>query len=416
MSFFFLSFFFKPNFIARRYLRSAVHQLQPGLLQKNQTALGTAMQKSINLKKKRQWNGVHCWFCFCLFWKQRPGRRCDLSTDGERFKSIWGGTTTRSSRNTFSMSSMQAWRSMPKSMKVHSIPSRLYSSCSSTNMWWLKNCCSFSLVKLMHSCSKPLNCVGRTVRSSASSRHTTQDGTTTTTTTTTNNKERPENQSLVGFFFAPFFFLNSADMFQRRLGVGVSFWNKRRFARPFFFSKRSECTCRKASYLESNFVFDLDFPSFRSYPPTPPLSLALERRDWIEVEVVPERRIGDSTFSMSSIQAWRSMPKSMKTQSIPSRLYSSCSSTNMWWLKNCCSFSLVKLMQSCSKPLNCGDRGFPKHSQIMKYPPKKKERKTPKPITETKENVGFARIRLATGWSFDVLPEGVESTGSQHSW
>lgn len=58
-------------------------------------------------------------------------------------------------------------------------------------------------------------------------------------------------------------------MFQRRLGVGVSFWNKRRFARPFFFSKRSECTCRKASYLESNFVFDLDFPSFRSYPPTP---------------------------------------------------------------------------------------------------------------------------------------------------
>ena len=48
MSFFFLSFFFKPNFIARRYLRSAVHQLQPGLLQKNQTALGTAMQKSIN--------------------------------------------------------------------------------------------------------------------------------------------------------------------------------------------------------------------------------------------------------------------------------------------------------------------------------------------------------------------------------
>jgi len=33
--------------------------------------------------------------------------------------------------------------------------------------------------------------------------------------------------------------------------------------------------------------------------------------------------------------------------------YSSCSSTNMWWLKNCCSFSLVKLMQSCSKVLNC---------------------------------------------------------------
>lgn len=57
------------------------------------------------------------------------------------------------------------------------------------------------------------------------------------------------------------------------------------------------------------------------------------------------------TFSIRSIQASKSIPKSMKTQLIPSFLYSSCSSTNMWWLKNCCSFSLVKLMQSCSKPL-----------------------------------------------------------------
>ena len=57
---------------------------------------------------------------------------------------------------TFSMSSMQAARSIPKSMNVHSMPSFLYSSCSSTNMWWLKNCCSFSLVKLMHSCSRLL--------------------------------------------------------------------------------------------------------------------------------------------------------------------------------------------------------------------------------------------------------------------
>ena len=57
---------------------------------------------------------------------------------------------------TFSMSSMQAAKSMPKSMKAHSIPSLLYSSCSSTNMWWLKNCWSFSLVKLIHSCSNPL--------------------------------------------------------------------------------------------------------------------------------------------------------------------------------------------------------------------------------------------------------------------
>ncbi|KFV48920.1 hypothetical protein N328_02613, partial [Gavia stellata] len=58
---------------------------------------------------------------------------------------------------TFSMSSMQAARSIPKSMNSHSIPSFLSSSCSSTNMWLLKNCCSFSLVKLMHSCSRLLN-------------------------------------------------------------------------------------------------------------------------------------------------------------------------------------------------------------------------------------------------------------------
>ena len=47
---------------------------------------------------------------------------------------------------TFSMRSMQGWRSSPKSMKVHSIPSTLYSSCSRMNMVWLNNCWSFSLV------------------------------------------------------------------------------------------------------------------------------------------------------------------------------------------------------------------------------------------------------------------------------
>ena len=62
---------------------------------------------------------------------------------------------------TFSMRSMQGCRSRPKSMKTQSMPSRLYSSCSSTNMCWLKNCCSFSLVKLIHSCSKLLNCRGQ---------------------------------------------------------------------------------------------------------------------------------------------------------------------------------------------------------------------------------------------------------------
>ena len=52
---------------------------------------------------------------------------------------------------------MQAAKSMPKSMNSQMMPSFLYSSCSRTNMVWLKNCCSFSLVKLMHSCSKVLN-------------------------------------------------------------------------------------------------------------------------------------------------------------------------------------------------------------------------------------------------------------------
>merc|ERR1712051_342711 len=56
-------------------------------------------------------------------------------------------------------------------------------------------------------------------------------------------------------------------------------------------------------------------------------------------------------FSNMMIQAARSMPKSTMTQSIPSLTYSSCSTTNMWWLKNCWSFSLTKLMEICSKPL-----------------------------------------------------------------
>ncbi|KFZ53103.1 hypothetical protein N338_01048, partial [Podiceps cristatus] len=48
-------------------------------------------------------------------------------------------------------------RSIPKSIKVHSIPSFLYSSCSSTNMWWLKNCCSYLLEMLIHSGSRLLS-------------------------------------------------------------------------------------------------------------------------------------------------------------------------------------------------------------------------------------------------------------------
>merc|ERR1719394_1607042 len=56
-------------------------------------------------------------------------------------------------------------------------------------------------------------------------------------------------------------------------------------------------------------------------------------------------------FTNMMMAACKSIPKSTMTQSIPSLTYSSCSTTNMWWLKNCCSFSLTKLMEICSNPL-----------------------------------------------------------------
>merc|ERR1719511_84302 len=56
-------------------------------------------------------------------------------------------------------------------------------------------------------------------------------------------------------------------------------------------------------------------------------------------------------FSNMMMAAAKSMPKSTISQSIPSLTYSSCSTTNMWWLKNCWSFSFTKLMEICSKPL-----------------------------------------------------------------
>merc|ERR1719486_1636542 len=56
-------------------------------------------------------------------------------------------------------------------------------------------------------------------------------------------------------------------------------------------------------------------------------------------------------FSNMMMAAAKSIPKSTMTQSMPSCTYSSCSTTNMWWLKNCCSFSFTKLMEICSKPL-----------------------------------------------------------------
>src|SRR4051794_38831689 len=60
----------------------------------------------------------------------------------------WPRKTTM---KTLAMRSMVACESMPKLMKVHSIFSRLYSSCSRLNMWLLKNCCRRSFVKLMQS-------------------------------------------------------------------------------------------------------------------------------------------------------------------------------------------------------------------------------------------------------------------------
>merc|ERR1719495_2277000 len=56
-------------------------------------------------------------------------------------------------------------------------------------------------------------------------------------------------------------------------------------------------------------------------------------------------------FSNMMMAAAKSIPKSTMSQSMPSRTYSSCSTTNMWWLKNCWSFSFTKLMEICSKPL-----------------------------------------------------------------
>ena len=77
---------------------------------------------------------------------------CQRSEAGkaERFAQLW---TDREKERVYA-------NELPKSIKAHSMPSRVYSSCSRTNMWWLKNCCNFSFVKLMHSCSKLLNCGG----------------------------------------------------------------------------------------------------------------------------------------------------------------------------------------------------------------------------------------------------------------
>ena len=48
-----------------------------------------------------------------------------------------------------------SWLSL-NSMCSHWMRSLSYSACSSLKIWWTKNCCKFSLQKLMHSCSKLL--------------------------------------------------------------------------------------------------------------------------------------------------------------------------------------------------------------------------------------------------------------------
>lgn len=98
-----------------------------------------------------------------LVWCRCDGEQANYHQVHHRETCTWLHETTFNSSYcyvvevTFSSRSIQAWRSRPKSMKVHSIPSRLYSSCSRINIWWLKNCCNFSFVKLIHSCSKLLN-------------------------------------------------------------------------------------------------------------------------------------------------------------------------------------------------------------------------------------------------------------------
>lgn len=60
----------------------------------------------------------------------------------------------------------------------------------------------------------------------------------------------------------------------------------------------------------------------------------------------PIYEVSECTFSIKSMQAYKSIPKSINSQCMPSRVYSSCSKTNIWWLKNCCNLSLVKLFET----------------------------------------------------------------------
>ena len=256
---------------------------------------------------------------------------------------------------------------MPKSMNAHSIPSLLYSSCSSTNIWWLKNCCNFSLVKLIHSCSKPLYCLSKTL----------------------------------GFFFDDVGC--SKNVLYHRIVFHLVFlffivfvkWNEKwgvmkpgrkglancHLKRQIPAGTMQNCNDVKAnsSIVTKNYIKKGQDIRNQTWKENSGRVQALDKNLLTQARALLllfyfagcirqwSNRIRPhslflllavfNTFSISSIHASRSMPKSMNDHSIPSRVYSSCSRTNMWWLKNCWSFSLVKLMQSCSKLLNCSIKG-----------------------------------------------------------
>ena len=81
------------------------------------------------------WAYLFCFLCFI---------KCKVPITSDVFNLFLQSVLTENL--TFSIRSIQACKSIPKLMNSHWIPSFLYSSCSKTNMWWLKNCCSLSLV------------------------------------------------------------------------------------------------------------------------------------------------------------------------------------------------------------------------------------------------------------------------------
>lgn len=66
--------------------------------------------------------------------------------------------------------SSNGWLSV-KAIRDLSIPSRRYSSCSITKTWSLKKCCSCSLARLIHSCSRLLLSRVSNPKMSSSARH-----------------------------------------------------------------------------------------------------------------------------------------------------------------------------------------------------------------------------------------------------